>query len=520
MNTISKCSTAITIGSHVSISDKHRIIGSARDEQIEGTDPFSIFQEVGEIMDHQYDVVVLGGGIGGYTAAIRAAQLGKKVALVEKAQLGGTCLHRGCIPSKTLLRSAEMAHLMKTSEEYGIQAGSVSVDFDKVQNRKSNIVKQLHQGVQFLVSKHKITVYEGNGRIVAPTIFSPERGQVAVEAEDGEIETLIPQHLILATGSSARGLHGLTMDGENIMTSNEALNMAQLPSSVVIIGGGVIGVEWASLLNDFGVEVTIVEYAERLLPSEDKDISRELARLFKKRGIRVVTGAKVLTESIRQDQEYLTVQAESGEKAESFRCEKILVSVGRSANVERIGLENTDIVVEHGVIKVNEFMQTAESNIYAVGDVVGGMQLAHVAAQEGKIAAEHIAGLHPQPLSRWSVPRCIYSRPEIASLGRTEQEAEEQGFEVNVGRVSFKSIGKALVYGASDGFVKVVKDSKTDDILGVHMIGPHVTDLISEAALADVLNASPWEVGQTIHPHPTLSEALVEAMLDVEGQAL
>jgi dihydrolipoamide dehydrogenase len=471
-------------------------------------------------MSKQYQIVILGGGIGGYTAAIRAAQLGKTVALVERDKLGGTCLHYGCIPSKSLLRSAEVFSTIKDSESYGIETSGVTLNFDSVQERKRKIVDQLHKGVEFLMKKNKIDMYYGSGRVIGPSIFSPRSGAVAVELHNGESETLVSDHLIIATGSRPRSLPGLAIDGSKIMTSDEALRMEKLPQSIIIIGGGVIGVEWASMLSDFGVEVTIVEYEDRLLPLEDADISKELERLFKKRKIKVMTGAKVIADSVNTADEGVTLQAEHKGSTVSITAEVVLVSVGRQANSDNLGLENTDIAVERGFIKVNRFMQTKEPHIYAIGDVNGGLQLAHVAGHEGIVAVEHACGENVHPLDDHLISRCIYSRPEVASVGYTEQQAKDKGFEVKTGKFTFKAIGKALVYGDSDGFVKVIADKNTDDILGVHMIGPHVTDLISEAGLAQVLNATPWEVGQTIHPHPTLSEALGEAMLAVDNRAI
>lgn len=470
--------------------------------------------------EHRYDVVVLGGGIGGYTAAIRAAQLGKTVAVVERDKLGGTCLHQGCIPSKSLLRSAEVYATMKKSEEYGISAESIELKFGSVLNRKQRIVDQLHQGLQFLMKKNKITVHYGNGRIIGPSIFSPRSGAVSVEKEDGDIETLLSSNLIIATGSRPRSLPGLEIDGTHILTSEDALRMEQLPKSIIIVGGGVIGVEWASMLSDFGVAVTIVELDKRLVSLEDADISKELERLFKKRGINLVTGAKVLSDSVKVTEGSVTLQADKQGEIVELTADKVLVSVGRVANIEGIGLENTDIKIDKGTIRVNRFMQTTESHIYAVGDVIGGLMLAHMAGHEGILAAEHLAGQTPHELQAHLVSRCTYTRPEIASVGWTEQQAVDQGHKVKIGKFSFKGIGKALVYGDTDGFVKVIADGETNDILGVHMIGPHVTNSISEAALAQVLNATPWEVGQTIHPHPTLSEALGEAMLAVDGIAI
>lgn len=471
-------------------------------------------------MSKQYQIVILGGGIGGYTAAIRAAQLGKTVALVERDKLGGTCLHSGCIPSKSLLRSAEVFTTMKDSEAYGIETTGVTLLFDKVQERKRKIVDQLHKGVEFLMKKNKIDIYHGNGRVIGPSIFSPRSGAVAVELSNGESETLVSDHLIIATGSRPRSLPGLAIDGTKIITSDEALLMEKLPQSIMIIGGGVIGVEWASMLSDFGVEITVVEYEDRLIPLEDAEVSKELERLFKKRKIKVITGAKVIAESVITDDDGVKLQAEHKGSLVSMNADVVLVSVGRQANADNLGLENTDVAVERGVIKVNAYMQTKEPHIYAIGDVNGGLQLAHVAGHEGILAVEHACGQKVHPIEANLISRCIYSRPEIASVGLTEQQAKDRGIELKIGKFTFKAIGKALVYGETDGFVKVIADKNTDDILGVHMIGPHVTDLISEAGLAQVLNATPWEVGQTIHPHPTLSEALGEAMLAVDDRAI
>jgi dihydrolipoamide dehydrogenase len=467
----------------------------------------------------QYDIVILGGGTGGYVAAIRAAQLGKSVCIVEREKLGGTCLHRGCIPSKALLRSAELFATMAHGDEFGVESEGLTLNFSKVQSRKQKIVDQLHNGVQYLMKKNKIDVIHGNGRIIGPSIFSPKSGAVAIEKADDEMETIVPQHLLVATGSRPRKLPGMPAHPA-IMTSDEALLLEALPQSVIIIGGGVIGIEWASMFSDFGVKVTVLEYADRILPTEDADISKEMARLLKKRGVHIVTGAKVASEQTEVSAQSVTVRAQKNEEWQSFTAEHVLVSVGRQANVEQIGIENTDIKVVSGVIKVNEHYQTDEPHIYAIGDVIGGLQLAHVASHEGILAVEHICGVATHPLEAHLVPRCTYSRPEVASVGWTEEQAKEKGYELKTGKFNFKAIGKALIFGESDGFVKVVADARTNDILGVHMIGPHVTDQIAEAALAQWLEATPWEVGQMIHPHPTLAEIVGEAMLAVDGRAI
>jgi dihydrolipoamide dehydrogenase len=471
-------------------------------------------------MAQEYDLVILGGGTGGYVAAIRASQLGLKTAIVEKGKLGGTCLHKGCIPSKALLRSAEVYATAKHSEDFGISISDVTYNFEKVQQRKSKIIDQLHKGVQHLMKQGKIDVYEGLGRILGPSIFSPMPGTISVEMNSGEEnEMLIPKNVIVATGSRPRTLPGLEIDGQLVITSDEALELESLPSSIIIVGGGVIGIEWASLLSDFGVDVTVIEYADRIIPTEDKEVSKEMQRLMKKKGVKLITGAKVLPETIVKG-DNVTISAEIKGSQKTFEAEKLLVSVGRQANVEGIGIENTDIQIEKGSVVTNEFFQTKETHIYAIGDVIGGLQLAHVASHEGIIAVEHIAGLTPEPMDYNLVSKCIYSNPEVSSVGLTEDQAKEKGYKVKVGKFSFRAIGKALVFGESDGFVKIIADEETDDLLGVHMIGPHVTDMISEAGLAMVLDATPWEIAHTIHPHPTLSEAIGEAALAVDGKAL
>ncbi|AOS68495.1 dihydrolipoyl dehydrogenase [Bacillus subtilis] len=472
-------------------------------------------------MATEYDVVILGGGTGGYVAAIRAAQLGLKTAVVEKEKLGGTCLHKGCIPSKALLRSAEVYRTAREADQFGVETAGVSLNFEKVQQRKQAVVDKLAAGVNHLMKKGKIDVYTGYGRILGPSIFSPLPGTISVERGNGEEnDMLIPKQVIIATGSRPRMLPGLEADGKSVLTSDEALQMEELPQSIIIVGGGVIGIEWASMLHDFGVKVTVIEYADRILPTEDLEISKEMESLLKKKGIQFITGTKVLPDTMTKTSDDISIQAEKDGETVTYSAEKMLVSIGRQANIEGIGLENTDIVTENGMISVNESCQTKESHIYAIGDVIGGLQLAHVASHEGIIAVEHFAGLNPHPLDPTLVPKCIYSSPEAASVGLTEDEAKANGHNVKIGKFPFMAIGKALVYGESDGFVKIVADRDTDDILGVHMIGPHVTDMISEAGLAKVLDATPWEIGQTIHPHPTLSEAIGEAALAADGKAI
>ena len=471
-------------------------------------------------MSREYDLVILGGGTGGYVAAIRASQLGLSTAIVEKEKLGGTCLHKGCIPSKALLRSAEVYRQSLNASEYGIDVAAVRVNFNAVQKRKNSIVEQLHNGVKGLVKKGKIDVYYGTGRILGPSIFSPMAGTISVEKEGEENEMLIPKNIIIATGSSPRNLEGLIPDGKKVLNSDHALELSELPKSILIVGGGVIGIEWASMLSDFGVKVTIIETSQQILPSEDKDISKEMAKMLRGRGIEIYTNAFLQTDKLNLSDKNIkaTVLIDGEEKR--LEVEKMLISIGRKGNISDIGLDNTEIEIESSFIKVSETYQTKEKHIYAIGDCIGGLQLAHVASHEGIAAVEHIVNGTVKNISYDNIARCIYSNPEAASIGLTEEKARNQGYNIKVGKFPFKAIGKALVYGEMEGFVKIIADQDTNDLLGVHMIGPHVTDLISEASLAMLLDATPWEIGETIHPHPTLSEVIGEAALSVDGRAI
>ncbi|WP_153722382.1 dihydrolipoyl dehydrogenase [Sporosarcina cascadiensis] len=473
-------------------------------------------------MSKEYDLVILGGGTGGYVAAIRAAQLGLQTAIVEKSKLGGTCLHSGCIPSKALLKSAEVFRAASSeASEFGVNTGDVSLDFSQVQKRKNQIVSQLHVGVESLMKKGKIDVFHGTGRILGASIFSPMPGTISVEMDNGdENEILILKNLIIATGSKPKTLPGLDIDEEQILTSQGALEMKALPSSMTIIGGGVIGIEWASMLNDFGVQVTVLDRLERILATEDHEVAATVQKALEKRGVTFRLGAAIRTDSIQKQPGEVTVSYQMGAQEYSVSSERLLVSVGRDSVIDDIGLQNTEIQVEKGTIQTNKFYQTKDQHIYAIGDVIGGLQLAHMAEHEGLFAVDHIAGIKREPLDMDAVPRCVYSFPETAAIGLTEKQAEERGIKVKVGKFPFKANGKALVNGYAEGFVKVLADQDSDDIIGVHMVGPHVTDLISEAGLAMVLNAVPWEVSSAIHPHPTLSEALSEAALAVEGIAI
>ncbi|HLR62461.1 MAG TPA: dihydrolipoyl dehydrogenase [Lentibacillus sp.] len=471
-------------------------------------------------MANEYDLVVLGGGTGGYVAAIRASQLGMQVAVVEKGKLGGTCLNRGCIPSKSLLRSAEVFKQTKEANEYGVETSDITLNFAKVQERKNGIIKTLRQGVEGLMKKGKIDVYEGLGRILGPSIFSPMPGTISIEYANGDENTmLVPKNVLIATGSTPKSLPDLELDGEIVMSSDEALNMSELPSSIIIVGGGVIGIEWASMLSDFGVDVTVIEYMDHILPTEDEAIAREVETQLKNKGVQFIKSAKVLPDTL-QKEKGVQIEAEVNNDNETFLADRMLVSVGREAVTSNLGLQNTDIVVDKGFIQTNDFYQTKESHIYAIGDVIGRMQLAHVASHEGIVAVEHMADKNPLPLDYDTIPSCIYSNPEAASVGLTEKQATNQGYDVKIGKFPFKAIGKALVHGESDGFVKIIADKQTEDLLGVHMAGPHVTDMISEAGLAKVLDATPWEISRSVHPHPTLSEVMGEAAMAVEGNQI
>ncbi|ARF15906.1 dihydrolipoyl dehydrogenase [Sporosarcina ureae] len=473
-------------------------------------------------MSKEYDVVILGGGTGGYVAAIRAAQLGLTTAIVEKSKLGGTCLHSGCIPSKAMLKSAEVYRVTREeANEFGVNTGEVSLDFSQVQKRKGNIVDQLHTGIKGLMKKGKIDVYQGTGRILGASIFSPMPGTISVEMDSGnENEILILKNLVIATGSKPRSLPGLDVDEQSVMTSDGALLMNALPSSITIIGGGVIGIEWASMLVDFGVDVTVMDRLEQILATEDREVAVAMHKALAKRGVKFILGAEILTESLQKNDSEVTISYKLGEEEQSITSEKILVSVGRAPVIDDIGLQNTDIQVENGSIQTNTHYQTKDDHIYAIGDVIGGLQLAHVAEHEGLHAIEHIAGKQVDPIDYDLVPRCVYSYPETAAVGVTEQQAKDRGFDVKIGKFPFMANGKALVNGHADGFVKIIVDQQTNDIIGVHMMGSHVTDLISEAGLAMVMNAIPWEISSAIHPHPTLSEAFSEAALAVEGLAI
>lgn len=473
-------------------------------------------------MPIEVDVAIIGGGPGGYTAAVRAAQAGRSVIIIEKDKLGGTCLHRGCIPSKALLRSAEVYATISEAAAFGISlpAGEAAVDWKAVLRRKDGIVEQLHKGLQALMKQHHIDVIHGTARIIGPSIFSPRSGAIAVQLDNGESETVVPKNVIIATGSRPRKLDGIPYDGERIATSDEALRWTERPASILIVGGGVIGVEWASMLSDFGTEVTLIEAADRLLPGEDKEIGAAIAKALAKRGVTVIANASVQTSSCKVDETGVQVDVTANGATKTYTAARMLVSVGRQGNVEKLGLENTDVRSDKGFIVVSsKTLQTGESHIYAIGDCVGGVQLAHAAMHEAAVAVEHLNGGRPTRTADRDIPRCVYSRPEAASIGWSEADAKANGFEVRTAKIPLRILGKALVYGESDGFAKVVADKTSGDLLGVHLVGPHATELIAEASLAKLLDAVPWEIGRTIHPHPSLSEVMQEVNFALDGNA-
>ncbi|SHN12781.1 dihydrolipoyl dehydrogenase [Gracilibacillus kekensis] len=472
-------------------------------------------------MSLNYDLVILGGGTGGYVTAVRASQMGLKTAIVEKGKLGGTCLHKGCIPTKALLKSASVFQQVKEANEYGIETTSPVFQIEKAMSRKSKVVDSLHAGVEHLVDNHQIDVYQGYGRILGPSIFSPMAGSISVEYDDEkENDILVPKNVIIATGSAPSVLPDMEVDHDNIVTSDDLVEMTELPKSIIIIGGGVIGIEWASFLHDVGVEVTILEAQEHILPAFDKDIIKTLKRKLTKKGISIIEQATIDLESITKENDMKLTYEKNNEKHQ-VSAEKLLLSVGRKANTQNIGLDNTEIKrVKKGFIEVNQHFQTKESHIYAIGDVNGGRQLAHVATYEGKKAVEHIAGIVSSNLSDNEIPSCVYGNPEIAMIGLTETEAKEQGFRYRTAKTSFKAIGKAHVDGETDGFSKIIIDEKTEDILGVHMIGEKVTELIGQVSTAKYFDSSALELSEVIYPHPSLSEIIGEVAMAADGRKI
>lgn len=470
-------------------------------------------------MAQEYDLVVLGGGTAGYVAAIKASQLGLKTAIVEKSKLGGTCLHKGCIPTKSMLKSAEVANTIKNAENYGIESFVPSISMEKILNRKNDVVERMHGGIKQLMKKNKIDVFNGYGRILGPSIFSPMAGTIAVEDpedEEAESEILVNQNVLIATGSYPRALPFLPFDGKIVLSSDDMMSLNTVPHKMAVVGGGVIGLEFASLLADLGSEVTVMEAGDQIIPAEDKDIAVQLKKSLEEKGIEFKTGITLSEDSVKLSDSSITFEA--GEESSTF--DKVLVSIGRSPNVEDIGLTNTKIQLEKGFIVTDEHYQTKDKNIYAVGDAIGNLQLAHVATKEAIIAVEHIADKNPFLLDYRTVPRCIYTSPETASLGYTEKELKKESMDYKVHKVPLAAIGKAVIAGGEKGFGKLIVDPATKDILGVSIIGPGATELINEAALAKFLDASSLELGMSVHAHPSIGEVLMELGLDADEIAI
>lgn len=463
-------------------------------------------------MAEQFDVTVIGAGPGGYVAAIRAAQVGLKTAIIERDKdLGGTCLLRGCIPTKELLHSAHVYELIKEPAEFGVEITGATLNFPSVIKRKNAIVTKLSKGVEFLMKKNKITVFKGQGKLEG-------KGRVTVTDAAGKVTDVLTKNVIIATGSAVRLLPGLTIQNPRIVTSDELLDFQHVPKSMVVLGAGAVGVEFASVFNRFGSEVTVIEMLDRLVPIEDEETSKELQRAFRKRKINVLTSTKFENATVNANDVTINYTDAKG-KPGTITAETLLVAIGRRPVTDGLGLENTKCEVERGYIKVDEYMRTAEPNVYAIGDVVPTPWLAHVASKEGCVAAEHIAGRNPHPIKYNLVPNCTYCEPEIGSVGLTEAKAKEKGYDVKVGKFPFSALGKAMILGETEGFVKVIADAKYDEVLGVHMIGPHATDLLAEACVAMGLEATAEEFGHIMHAHPTLSEAVMEAAEAVHGMA-
>jgi dihydrolipoamide dehydrogenase len=458
------------------------------------------------------DLAIIGAGPGGYVAAIRAGQLGLQTVIIEKDKnLGGTCLLRGCIPTKALLHTADLLDEFKHAREHGIVADSVSLDFGQAQKRKSKVVTKLSRGVEFLMKKNGVRVMSGAAHINKP-------GSITVTSAGGSSEMLQARNTIIATGSVVRSLPGLDLDGKQIIGSDEILELSEIPKSLIVLGAGAVGVEFASMFRRFGSEVTILELLPRLLPIEDEEISIELAKSFKRQGIKAFTNANF--QSAVKEGGLVKVKARIGDADHEFSAEKLLVAVGRRAYTDGLGLENTRVEVERGYIKVDPHMRTAEPGIYAIGDVVPTPWLAHVASAEGIIAVETIAAKDPKPLNYDQVPSCTYCQPEVASVGLTEAKARQRGYEVKVGHFPVPVIGKAQILGATEGMVKIVSDARYDEMLGAHIIGPHATELIAEACMGLQLETTVEEIIRTMHAHPTVSETFREAAEDVHGIAI
>ncbi|MFN7622082.1 MAG: dihydrolipoyl dehydrogenase [Acidobacteriota bacterium] len=463
-------------------------------------------------MSDQFDVTVIGAGPGGYVAAIRAAQLGLKTAIIERDKdLGGTCLLRGCIPTKELLHSAHVYDMISDPTEFGVSVEGFKLHFNKVMDRKNKVVGRLSKGVEFLMKKNKITVFKGHGKLEG-------KGRVTVTDATGKKQDIATKNVIIATGSAPRLLPGVDITSPRVVTSDQLLDFDHEPKSMVVLGAGAVGVEFASVFKRFGSDVTIIELLPRLVPIEDEETSAELQKSFRRRKINVMTSTRFESVKVNQDDVEISYTGADG-KPGKINAETLLIAVGRRPVTDGLGLENTKIETDRGYLKVDEYMRTAEPNVYAIGDVIPTPWLAHVASKEGCLAAEHIAGKNPHPINYNLVPNCTYCEPEIGSVGLTEAKAKEKGYDIKVGKVPFSALGKAIILGETEGFVKIISDAKYDEILGVHIMGPHATDLLGEACVALGLEATTEALGHIMHAHPTLSESIMEAAEAVHGMA-
>ena len=458
-----------------------------------------------------YDVIVLGSGPGGYVTAIRASQLGLKTAVVEKESLGGVCLNWGCIPTKALLKSANVYEYINNAEDYGIKVSSHKADFNAVVKRSRDVAEKMSGGVKFLMKKNKIDVIMGTGKI------QPGK-QIEVTDKDGEKATYSANHIVIATGARSRELPNLEQDKKQILGYRDAMVLPKMPKKMVVVGSGAIGVEFAYFYNAMGVDVTIVEYLPNIVPVEDIDVSKQLEKTFKKKGITIMTNSSV--ENVEKSSKGCKVKVKTAKGEEIIECDMVLSAVGIQPNIENIGLEETGVVVDGGKIVVNDFYETNIPGYYAIGDVVQGQSLAHVASAEGITCVEKIAGHHPEPIDYNNIPGCTYCSPEIASVGMTEKVAKEAGHEIKIGKFPFSASGKASAAGHNDGFVKLIFDAKYGELLGAHMIGANVTEMIAEIVALRKLETTGQELIKTVHPHPTMSEAIMEAAAAAYGEVI
>lgn len=462
--------------------------------------------------EQKFDIIIIGGGPGGYVAAIRAAQLGMKTALVESQHLGGICLNWGCIPTKALLRCSEIHHLFRHADQFGFKVSGLEFDFQKIVARSRAVAGQLSGGVQHLLKKNKVTVIDGHGKLSGV-------GRVSVEKNGRKIADLAAPHIVLATGARARVLPGLEPDGKLIWTYKEAMTPQALPKSILVVGSGAIGIEFASFYRNMGAEVTVVEIMDRILPVEDEEISAFARKQFEKQGMKIITGAKV--SRLDKGADNVTAHIEAGGKTEKQAFERVIMAVGITGNTEDIGLEKTKVKIDRGHIVTNEWLQTDEPGIYAIGDVTGAPWLAHKASHEGVICVEKIKGLKEvHPLDKTNIPGCTYCMPQVASVGLTEKAAKEKGYTVKVGRFPFIGNGKAIALGEPEGIVKTVFDAVTGELLGAHMIGAEVTEMIQGFGIAKTLETTEIELMHTVFAHPTLSEMMHESVLSAYGRAI